>query len=140
MPFISIFSMPVSGCCLVWLVLCAFRSVCFANDYHHYIELILRKGLFWLAFTTYPSVHWIVPIIASFPLGTGYYLSFNSVFTYLVVAYRPIAASAMAGNSFLRSSFACAFPLFSSAMYNRLGTVGATALLAGLTTIMMPLP
>ncbi|PPQ75012.1 hypothetical protein CVT24_010396 [Panaeolus cyanescens] len=52
----------------------------------------------------------------------------------------PIAASAMASNSAMRSSFAAAFPLFAAPMYHRLGTVGATALLAGLTTLMIPLP
>lgn len=98
------------------------------------------SGLFWLAFTTYPQVHWIAPIIASVPFGTGIYFVFTSTFTYLVTAYRPIAASAMASNSALRSTFAAVFPLFAGAMYDRLGTVGATALLAGLTTIMAPLP
>lgn len=97
-------------------------------------------ALFWLAFTTYPSVHWIVPIIASIPFGSGIYFVFTSVFTYLVTAYRPIAASAMASNSAVRSSFAAAFPLFAGAIYHKLGTVGATALLAGLTTVMAPLP
>jgi len=97
-------------------------------------------GLFWLAFTTYPSVHWIVPIIAAIPFGTGVIFIFTSVFTFLVVAYRPYAASAMAGNSFLRSTFAAAFPLISGPLYKRLGTVGATALLAGLMTLMAPVP
>ncbi|KAH9928371.1 MFS general substrate transporter [Fomitopsis serialis] len=97
-------------------------------------------GLFWLAFTTYPGVPWIVPIIASVPFGAGIVFIFTSVFTYLVVAYRPIAASAMASNSALRSTFAAVFPLFAGQMYDRLGTVGATALLAGLTTLMAPLP
>lgn len=60
--------------------------------------------------------------------------------TYMIIAYRPIAASALASNSFMRSTFAAVFPLFAPAMYNRLGTVGATALLAGLTTLMLPLP
>lgn len=32
------------------------------------------------------------------------------------------------------------FPLFAGQMYTKLGTVGATALLAGLTTLMIPLP
>ena len=64
----------------------------------------------------------------------------RTVFTYLVTAYRPIAASAMAANSFMRTSFAAAFPLFAPAMYHRLSTVGATALLAGLCAIMAPLP
>ncbi|EPQ55542.1 MFS general substrate transporter [Gloeophyllum trabeum ATCC 11539] len=97
-------------------------------------------SLFWLAFTTYPHVHWIVPIIASVPFGTAIYFIYTSTFTYLVTAYRPIAASAMASNSFLRSAFAAVFPLFATPMYNRLGTVGATALLAGLTALMAPLP
>lgn len=102
--------------------------------------ILVPLGLFWLAFTTYPQVHWIAPVIASVPFGAGVYFVFTSTFTYLVTAYRPIAASAMASNSALRSAFAAAFPLFAGAMYNRLGTVGATALLAGLTTIMAPLP
>ncbi|KAF9553357.1 MFS general substrate transporter [Agrocybe pediades] len=97
-------------------------------------------GLYWLAFTTYKSVHWIVPIIASVPFGTGTYFVFTSTFSYLVTAYRPIAASAMASNSALRSTFGAIFPLFAGAMYQRLGTVGATALLAGLMTLMAPLP
>ncbi|KAG9079332.1 hypothetical protein FS749_008603 [Ceratobasidium sp. UAMH 11750] len=97
-------------------------------------------GLFWIAFTTPKSVHWIVPILGSVPFGTGVVYVFTSVFTFLVVAYRPYAASAMAGNSFLRSAFAAVFPLVSGPMYKSLGTVGATALLAGLTVLMMPLP
>ncbi|EIW74976.1 MFS general substrate transporter [Coniophora puteana RWD-64-598 SS2] len=97
-------------------------------------------SLFWLSFTTYPAVPWIVPELASIPFGMGMLFVFNAVFTYLVTAYRPIAASALASNSFLRSSFAAAFPLFAGAMYDKLGTVGATALLAGLTTLMAPLP
>ncbi|KAJ8079688.1 hypothetical protein AAF712_011828 [Marasmius tenuissimus] len=102
--------------------------------------ILVPIGLFWLAFTTYSSVHWIVPIIASIPFGAGTYYVFSSVFTYLVTAYRPIAASAMASNSAMRSSFAAAFPLFAKFMYDDLGTVGATALLAGLMTLMAPLP
>lgn len=46
----------------------------------------------------------------------------------------------MASNSFMRSSFAAGFPLFANQMYHRLGTVGATALLGGLTVLMVPLP
>ncbi|KAI9001160.1 MFS general substrate transporter [Trametes punicea] len=97
-------------------------------------------GLFIMAFTTYKHVHWIGPIIGSIPFGAGVYYIYTAVFTYLVTAYRPIAASAMASNSAMRSTFAAVFPLFAGAMYHRLGTVGATALLAGLTTLMAPLP
>ncbi|KAH9890572.1 MFS general substrate transporter [Cubamyces lactineus] len=94
-------------------------------------------GLFIVAFTTYKQVHWIA---GSAPFGAVMYYIFSGVFTYLVTAYRPIAASAMAANSAMRGSWAAAFPLFAGAMYHRLGTVGATALLAGLTAVMAPLP
>ncbi|KAH8108393.1 MFS transporter [Phellopilus nigrolimitatus] len=102
--------------------------------------ILVAIGLFWIAFTTFPGVHWIVPLLGSVPFGTGIVYVFTATFTYLVVAYRPIAASAMAANSALRSSFAAVFPLFAGQMYNRLGTVGATALLGGLTAVMAPLP
>lgn len=102
--------------------------------------ILVSISLFCTAFTTYKDLHWIAPVIASVPFGTGIYFVYSSSFTYLVVAYRPIAASAMASNSAMRSSFAAAFPLFASQMYHALGTVGATALLAGLATAMAPLP
>ncbi|KAI0032577.1 MFS general substrate transporter [Vararia minispora EC-137] len=97
-------------------------------------------SLFWLTFTTYRSVHWIVPIIASVPFGTSVYFIFTSSFTYLIIAYRPVAASALAGNASMRSMFAAGCSLYANAMFARLGTVGAMALLAGLTTLMVPLP
>ncbi|KAK2462441.1 hypothetical protein APHAL10511_005538 [Amanita phalloides] len=102
--------------------------------------ILVPISLFCIAFTLYRHVHWIAPIISSIPFGAGIYLVFTSVFTYLVVAYRPIAASAMAANSALRSIFAASFPLFTRPMYVRLGAPGATALLAGLATLMVPLP
>ncbi|KAF9256892.1 MFS general substrate transporter [Marasmius fiardii PR-910] len=102
--------------------------------------VLVPVGLFWMAFTTYPHVHWIVPIIASVPFGAGSYFVFSSVFTYLVSAYRPIAASAMASNSAMRSTVAAVFPLFAGAMYDKLGTVGATAVLGGIMAGLAPLP
>ena len=97
-------------------------------------------GLFWLAFTTYRGVHWIVPILATVPFGTATYFIFASSMTYIVDAYRSVAAEALTCNAAMRTIFAAAFPLFAGQMYNKLGTVGATALLAGLTTVMAPLP
>ncbi|KAH7097694.1 MFS general substrate transporter [Auriculariales sp. MPI-PUGE-AT-0066] len=102
--------------------------------------VLFPLGLFWLAFTTYTSVHPLVPIFAGIPIGMGTIYIFTTSFTFLVTAYRPYAASAMAGNSFVRSAFAAAFPLFAGPMYRALGSVGATALLAGLATLMSPIP
>jgi predicted phage tail protein len=102
--------------------------------------VLVPLALFWLAFSTYRRVHWIVPVLASVPFGTGTYFIFTSSFTYIVVRYRPFAAFALACNTTMRTSFAAAFPLFAGRMYHALGTVGATMLLAGLTTVMAPLP
>ncbi|KZV80848.1 MFS general substrate transporter [Exidia glandulosa HHB12029] len=102
--------------------------------------VLFPLGLFWMAFTTYPRVHWSNPMVASSVFGMGTIYIYTTVFTFLVTAYRPYAASALAGNSFLRSIFAAVFPLFAGPMYERLGTVGATALLAGLATLMSPFP
>ncbi|KAK9429792.1 major facilitator superfamily domain-containing protein [Lipomyces doorenjongii] len=97
-------------------------------------------GIFWFAFTTYKSVHFVVPIIAGVPFGFGLILVFSGVFTYLVEAYRPYAASALAANGFLRSSFAAVFPLISIPMYDNLGYAWASALLGFLCLGCMPFP
>lgn len=102
--------------------------------------VLVPLALLWLALSTHSGVPWIVPVLASVPFGTGTYFIFTSSFTYIVVAYRPVAASAMACNTTMRTSFAAAFPLFAGQMYRALGTVGATLLLAGLTTATAPLP
>ncbi|PSS18916.1 hypothetical protein PHLCEN_2v3176, partial [Hermanssonia centrifuga] len=102
--------------------------------------ILVPISLYILAFTTYRHVHWIAPMIASIPFGIGICFVYTSTFTYLVTAFRPMAAAALTGCAIMRTSFAAGFPMFSNAMYARLGTVGATALLAGLMTLMVPLP
>lgn len=67
-------------------------------------------------------------------------LSFQASFTYLVSAYRPFAASAMAANSFLRSSSAAAFPLFTRQMFEALGNQWALTLCAFLCLAIAPAP
>ncbi|KAG9054970.1 hypothetical protein FS842_003636 [Serendipita sp. 407] len=105
-----------------------------------YGAVICPLALFWFAFTTYPSVHWVVPIIASVPFGFGMVLAYSSTFTFLVDAYRPYAASALAANSFMRSALAGAFPLFTVQMYHSLGTQWASALCAFLLLAIAPFP
>lgn len=73
--------------------------------------ILVPVALYWFAFTSYPSVHWIVPIIASIPFGAGVIFVFGATFTYLVDAFRVYAASALAGNSFMRSTAAALLPL-----------------------------
>lgn len=97
-------------------------------------------GLFWFAWSIYPNVHWIVPEIAIGIFGFGLILVFSGVFTFLVEAFPLYAASALSANSFARSSFAGAFPLFGVQMYRKLNFHWATTLLAFLCLVMAPFP
>ncbi|KAJ5372858.1 hypothetical protein N7517_004864 [Penicillium concentricum] len=119
---------------------------------------LITIGLFWFGWSSsasvstefsFPSryltdipmqVHWIMPIMGSVFFGLGVFLVFQGVITFLVDAYPLYAASALAANAFLRSSFAAAFPLFGIQMYEALGYQWATSFLAFLTVAMLPLP
>ncbi|KAB8222991.1 major facilitator superfamily domain-containing protein [Aspergillus novoparasiticus] len=102
--------------------------------------ILIPIGLFWFGWTTYSQIHWIVPIIGSAVFGGGLLLAFTGIFTFLVDAYPQYAASALAANGFARCTFAAAFPLFGTQMYEKLGYQWATSLLAFLTVAMMPFP
>ncbi|KAN0076102.1 Major facilitator superfamily domain containing protein [Elaphomyces granulatus] len=101
---------------------------------------LVTIGLFIFAWTINPRVHWIGTIIGSGIFAAGTVLVYSGIFTFLVDAYPAYAASALAANSFARSSFAGVFPLFGVQMYNRLGYQWATSLLAFLTLAMLPFP
>ncbi|GLA75792.1 hypothetical protein AtubIFM55763_007348 [Aspergillus tubingensis] len=101
---------------------------------------LVTIGLFIFAWTIYPQVHWIAPLIGSALFGAGTILVYSGIFTFLVDAYPTYAASALAANSFARSIFGGVFPLFGIQMYNNLGYHWATSLLAFLTLVMAPFP
>jgi hypothetical protein len=69
----------------------------------------LPIGLFWFAWTNYPSIHFTVSIAAGIPFGFGMVLVFLAQMNYLVDAYLMYAASVLAANSVLRSLFGAAF-------------------------------
>ncbi|KAF2151906.1 MFS general substrate transporter [Myriangium duriaei CBS 260.36] len=102
--------------------------------------VIVPISLIGFAFTTYPQVHWIAPIIFSIFFGIGTIFCYSGIFTNHVETYPLYAASALAANSFARSSFAAAFPLFGVQMFEKLGYQWATFLLAGLALLLMPFP
>lgn len=83
--------------------------------------IVLPIGLFWFAWTNYPSLPWPASVAAGIPFGFGMVLIFLSVMNYLIDAYTIFAASVLAGNGIIRSVFGAAFPLFTTQMYNGLG-------------------
>ncbi|KAK5174860.1 hypothetical protein LTR44_011538 [Exophiala sp. CCFEE 6388] len=79
-------------------------------------------GMFWFAWTSYLSIHWIDCIIGSIPFGMGMILAFLACTNYLVDSYTIYAASVLAANTILRSLFGAVFPLFTPTMYENLDT------------------
>jgi DHA1 family multidrug resistance protein-like MFS transporter len=96
--------------------------------------------LFWFGWSARPDMHWIMPIIGSSFFSIAAFLLFNSALPYLSDTYPEYAASVFAGNDLMRSSFGAGFPLFASAMYNRLGVGWASSLLAFLGIAFIPIP
>ncbi|KAI1825766.1 major facilitator superfamily transporter [Xylaria intraflava] len=98
-------------------------------------------GLFWFGWSGYRSdIHWIVPATSGILSGFGLLTIFLQSLNYLVDAYLMFAASAIAGNTFLRSLFAAGFPLFATQLFNGLGIQWASTLLGAIGVILIPIP
>ncbi|GAA5826382.1 hypothetical protein JCM11251_002343 [Rhodosporidiobolus azoricus] len=85
-----------------------------------------------------PSTHWIGPTIGAALYFPGIFCMFQCILQYLQVAYPSVAASALAGNDFFRSSMAAGFPLFGAPLFHNLGVGPASSLLAGLNILLFP--
>ncbi|KAI1758592.1 MFS general substrate transporter [Hypoxylon sp. FL1150] len=103
-------------------------------------SIFLPIGLFWFAWTNYPSMHFMASISAGVPFGFGMVLVFLSVTNYLIDSYTIFAASVLAANSVLRSLFGAAFPLFTTYMYQNLGIHWASSIPAFLALACVPFP
>jgi MFS family permease len=102
---------------------------------------LLSISLFLFAWTApFTHIHWIVPCIAMALFGLGTILIFTGFIPYLIDCYLIFAASAIAAGTFSRAFFACAFPLFTVQMYEKLTVQGATSLFAGISVLLAPLP
>ncbi|GAA5823747.1 hypothetical protein JCM3770_005548, partial [Rhodotorula araucariae] len=71
------------------------------------------------------------------PLAVAVFLSMMS---YLVDAYLALAASALAANAVIRSLAGFAFPLFTKAMFEGMGTQWALTLIAIISLVLAPIP
>lgn len=99
-------------------------------------------GLFWLGWAgDFPDkVHWIVPTIGTVPIGAGLLMIFLPCLNYIIDCYLLYAASALAGNTFLRSAFGAAFPLFARQMFVNMHIKWAGTLLGCVAVVMIPVP
>ncbi|EAW07300.1 MFS transporter [Aspergillus clavatus NRRL 1] len=87
-------------------------------------------SLLWIGWTTYPTVHWAVPLLSGIPFGTGYLLNFMAMTNYLTDAYETYSASALAASTCTRSVLGAVLPLAAKPMFDRLGVHWACTLIA----------
>lgn len=73
-------------------------------------------------------------------MGFGFFTIFQSALNYLIDTFQRYAASAVAANTFLRSVFAAAFPLFVNPMYHKLGIPWASSVFAFFGVALIPIP
>lgn len=104
--------------------------------------VVFPVGLLWFTWTGnyHESVHWIVPSLSGLFTGFGLLSIFLPAINYIVDSYLFFAASALAGNTFLRSSFGAAFPLFAAFMFKGMGTNWAGLLLGLFGLALVPVP
>lgn len=103
--------------------------------------VIFAVGLFWFGWTgNYKSVHWIVPTIGGAFIGFGILGVFMSLVCYIMDAYLMFAASALAGNTILRSFVAGGAPLYDRQLFNNLGVEWGMTLLGCIAVVLIPVP
>lgn len=101
---------------------------------------LMPAGFFVFAWTSRPSVHWIVPCIGLSMIGAGNFVIFQGCLNYLVDTFTKFAASAIAVNTLTRSIFGAVFPLFSHIMFQRLGVDWGASLVGFIALGMIPIP
>ena len=86
------------------------------------------------------STPWIVPTLAGLFLGFGIYTVFLQCLNYIIDAYLMFAASAIAANTIMRSTFGAVFPLFATYMFNGIGINWGCTLLGCVAALFIPMP
>lgn len=129
--------------------------------------ILVAGGTFWFGWTASPRYAWALPTVAGgecpgglpaslqlcptvFPtnfwarcvgvIGAGYNIAFQQCLNFLVDTYGPYAASAIAGNTVLRSLLACVLPEAAKPMFASMGIGPGCSLLAGISCLAIPVP
>ncbi|KAG0140958.1 hypothetical protein CROQUDRAFT_725879 [Cronartium quercuum f. sp. fusiforme G11] len=103
--------------------------------------ILFPISIFWLGWSgNYESVHWSVPLLAVVVLGMVVLSSLLSLYNYIIDTYLQCAATALAINIVVRSTFGAVFPIFAKKMFERLGINWAASVLGSLALIGMPIP
>ncbi|KAL4077375.1 major facilitator superfamily domain-containing protein [Scleroderma citrinum] len=102
--------------------------------------ILLPIGMFVVAWTSTPSIPWIVPVMGLTVFMTGVSVNFQVAFLYLADCYNTYASSAQAGQSLSRNLLALVFPVLSPRMFATLGYKWGLTLFGLLAVLMAPTP
>lgn len=97
-------------------------------------------SFFWFGWTSYPSISFWAPMMSSLLLGFSVVWIFLGIFNYIIDCYLYVAASALAINAVMRSSFGASFPLFATQMYESLNPRWASTLVGCIACLLVPIP
>jgi MFS family permease len=103
-------------------------------------SVFFAAGLFIFAWTSDRRIHWTAPCLGAVCLGIGFFTIFQAALNYLIDTFQKYAASAVAANTFLRSVFAGAFPLFISPMLHHMGIGWGVSVFGFFAVALIPIP
>ena len=90
--------------------------------------------------TSSPSINYWPSIIGVGLTGFGFTLIFQSALNYIIDTFTRYSASALAAMTFLRSTFAGAFPLFVGPMYYNIGVDWGSTVFGCVAVLLVPVP
>lgn len=97
-------------------------------------------GLFWMGWSSRPSISMWCPLVAAGVFGFGVVCVFISSYQYVAAAFEHHPASALASLQMFRLVAAGVMACIAQFMYHRLGVAWTMTLLGGLATVFMPVP
>lgn len=102
---------------------------------------LFPAGIFIFSWTADNNkIHWFVPILGIVIMGIGFLSVFQGCLNYLVDAFTRYSASAIAANTFSRSLFGAAFPLFGHYLFDNLGVNWGGSLIGFIGLGLIPIP
>lgn len=98
-------------------------------------SLLIPVGLFLFAWTSRPSIHFMVPTIGVGLVTGGTILILQCVFVYITLGYPQFAASLFSGNGFAKAMVAFCGVLWSHPLYESLGVAYGMTLMGALCAV-----
>lgn len=103
-------------------------------------SLIFAAGMFWMGWTSYSDINWIVPTLGIGCVGIGIFSIYMATINYLADAYEKYAASALTAASLGRNTFGAFLPLATPALYSNLGYQWASSLVGFIALALTVVP